>query len=389
MTDEEFKQYLESIADTREFQEIYDFLKISKQKGETVFEKMYNYLRIQHSRTDVKQYGIPDYTHFCKFFEAYKKKENIIYHNEEGYIDLSKTLHMRQPVLYATGKGEFTDSYCLFTDGSIYISKLPLHYAPNKSGIFDSSCKYSPIIATEIAKTLGIETSENVLGRKPNKHEVILSKYFLEQNEELINFYEDPEEPDEFVVQDKKEEKQNPYEKISNVFMELEKNLKLRHYPKDQIEKVKFDFLKQEFLAKLIDLKDQKADNTGIITSIVGGKRSVRIAPMFDYDFSFKAAEDSSLRSRKADNGKADITSLIEQYKDYPGFLEFVKKSVNSLDMENIYESIYIKHGLKFFQNYKENSVLKNKFTSIVNTNLDMARATLHALENERKGEEK
>lgn len=121
MTDEEFKQYLESIADTREFQEIYDFLKISKQKGETVFEKMYNYLRVYHPRTDTIKYGIPDYRHFYYFLEAYKKKESTVHYDEEGSVDLSRTLHMRQPVLYATGKGVFTDSYCLFADGSIYI----------------------------------------------------------------------------------------------------------------------------------------------------------------------------------------------------------------------------------------------------------------------------
>ena len=169
----------------------------------------------------------------------------------------------------------------------------------------------------------------------------------------------------------------------------MDRTLRLRNYPNDQIEKVKFEFLKQEFLAKLIGLKDQKADNTGIIISIVDGKRCVRIGPMFDYDFSFKAAEDSILRSRKADNGKADIASLIEQYKDYPGFLDFVKKSVNTLNMENVYKNIYRKHGLKFFENYQDNTVLAKKFTSVVNANLDMARATLYAIENERKGEEK
>lgn len=282
----------------------------------------------------------------------------------------------------------------------VYISKFPLNYLPNKSGIFDSSCKYSPIIATEIAKELGVETSENFIGRKSNMHNVVLSKYFLRPNEELINFYEDPEESDEFAVQDNKEEKPNPYEKISNVFNELDRTLRLRNYPNDQIEKVKFDFLKQEFLAKLIGLCDQKGDNTTLIISMdEDRKKRVRLAPMYDYDFSFNVVKGNGFRKRCADNGKTDIVSFVEQYRDYPEFLDFVKTSVNILDMEKVYENIYNDTGIKIFESSKENpdleddyteflkDRLKTDYTGFVNSNLRMIQKLLKSFEREKMGE--
>ena len=384
MTAEDFKEYLESIKDTTELQEIENFLKISRQKGEINFDKWYNYLRIQHPRTDIREYGIPDYNHFKDFFEAYRKKESRTEFDTRGLIDLSKTLYMRQPVLYASGKGEFTDSYCLFPDRSIYILKIPLHYFPNKSEIVDSACAYNPVIATGIAKELGIETSENILGVRRDGQIRILSKYFLKPNEELVNFYK-PEESKEFAMQG--EEIAEVDEKISDIFKELDKSLTLRNYPKDQIEKAKLDFLKQEFLAKLIGLNDQKWDNTGLIISNEGGKRSVHMAPMFDYDFSFQVAEDLDLRVRKADNGKGDIASFIEQYRYYPGFLDFVEKSVNTLDMGKVYNNIYKETGIKYFSNYKENSRLALKYTNIVNKNLDIAKSLLKTYEREDMGE--
>ena len=371
MTEEEFNEYFNSIAETKEFHELSEFLKIDKHQGKTFLDKFKKYLSIQHARRDTREFGVPNYDHFYNFFEAYRKKEFSVVQDEKGLVDLSKTLNMRQPVLYASNKGIFTDSYCIFSDGSIYISKIPLHYLKGKSDVSDPNCIYNPIIATGIAKELGIDTSENVLGRKENGEIRILSKNFLRPEEELITFFEYQE-----------------HQKISEVLSSLETNLTLRKYPKEQIEKIKFDYLKQEFLAKVIGLTDQKEDNTTLIISTdENGRKTVRMAPMYDYDFSFHIAEDLGFRILESDNGRTDLVSFIEQYRDYPGFLDFVKKSVNTLDMEKVYKNIYNETGLKFFENSTENPVLKDGYTKFVNSNLYMAKLILKEFEREEMGE--
>ena len=307
------------------------------------------------------------------------KKSGIIY-DQEGYIDLSKSLYLmclKQFPGCSQDNGKFIEGYYLFSDGTKYISKILLDDASEFSDVNDENCRYNPIIATGIAKELGIDTSENTLARKVSGSVRIFSKYFLKSNEELITFYE-----------------HNSHQRISDVFKELETALLLRKFPRDQIEKTKFDFLKQEFLAKLIGLCDQTEDNTTLIISVDDeGKKSVRLAPMYDYDFSFNTVRGVGFRKRHTDDGKTDIASLVKQYKDYPGFLDFVKKSVNTLDMDRVYENIYKDTGIKIFENSKENADLeddyteflrdrlKTDYTAYVNTNLCVLEILLKSFE--------
>ena len=280
---------------------------------------------------------------------------------------------MKQPLLYASKTGQYTNGYYMFSDGSIYIAKTPLYYYKGTSGVSDPNCKFNALIAEGIAKELGISTSENVLSKRENGQVRILSKYFLDPNEELVEFYD-----------------HNEGNGISGVYNELNSSLSLRNYSKNQIDSTCMEFLKQEFLAKLIGLQDQKCDNTGIIISMdESGNRSVRMAPMFDYDYSFKPAENVGYRVRFATNGKADIASFIEDFSDNKEFLEFVRNSIDNLDMEKVYERIYNSKGLEFFKNHKENLALRENFTEFVNANLQKARICLQKIEKQKMGEEK
>ena len=91
----------------------------------------------------------------------------------------------------------------------------------------------------------------------------------------------------------------------------LTRNLELRQFPQEEIESTKTEFLKQEFVAKLIGLVDQTADNSPVIVSVdEDGKKHVRMAPMFDYDYSFHITK-SGMTVRKCDDGQNTISSLI------------------------------------------------------------------------------
>lgn len=284
-------------------------------------------------------------------------------------MDLGKTLHLEQPPMFARAMGWFTDSYILFPDGKVAISKYPLHYKSGKSGINDSDCSFCPIVATGIAKAMGITTSENLFARRKDGQLRILSKNFLRENEEMVNFI-----------------KEGGEQNISDVMAELDSVLTLRNFDSKQIGDAKFEFLKQEFMSKMIGLKDKKAENTGLITSADKSGRHVRMAPMFDFDYSFFIGEKAQLQVLKCDNGESDIVSLINQYKDYPGFLDFARQAVKKLDMQRVYQSIHEDTGIKVFEHPEESQVLK-RFTEYVDVNLGKAKEALHNLEPNERGE--
>lgn len=380
MTDEEFEEYFNSIVNSDEFKELDSFIKFSKQRGSTMLEKTKRCLVYQCNNGYM---SFPGYREFHDFFEAYKKRKRVINYDEDGYIDLENSLYLKQPLGFAKNSGNFTVGYFLFSDGSTYLSKFPLYEADDFSNVSDENCIYNPIIATGIAKALGVDTSENTIAIKKDGKLRLFSKNFLKPNEELITFFE-----------------YKDHQKISEILSLLETNLALRKFPKDQIQKAKFDFLKQEFLAKLIGLCDQKGDNTTLIISMdEDRKKRVRLAPMYDYDFSFNVVKGNGFRKRCADNGKTDIVSFVEQYRDYPEFLDFVKTSVNILDMEKVYENIYNDTGIKIFESSKENpdleddyteflkERLKTDYTGFVNSNLRMIQKLLKSFEREKMGE--
>lgn len=374
MTENEFKEYIESIKHTYEFQQLMEWIGI--EDDQKLFESLLNYLSKAHPRRDTREFFVPDFNHFREFFDCYRTKSFEMFYTQTGEIDLSKTPYIKQSYNKKSPMGKFTDRYIMLPDRTIFISKYPVHLKP-KWRIYDSACQYNGIIATGIANQIGVSSSENELAIIENGQPRLLSKFFLLPNEELNSFYEDEEDENEKINT-----------KISDTLNSLESSLRLRKFPETDIKRAKIEFLKQEFLAKLIGLCDQNNQNTGIITSTDSeSNRSVRLAPMFDYDFSFFTAKDFLLTRRACDNGQTDIGSLIRQYKDYPGFMEFVKKSISTLDMNQVYDSIYTSKHLKLFKPPHDDVIL-NRFTEFVNRNLTLARNTVKEL-NENAKEEK
>ena len=198
-----------------------------------------------------------------------------------------------------------------------------------------------------------VEAADIGLGTTVSKCPRILSKNFLKSNQELITYTDENKAL------------------ISEQMEILEQVLTLRKFPKEEIEQTKFDFLKQEFVAKLIRLADQTAENSPIITETdEKGNKHVKMAPMYDLDFSFHIGQENpNVITRKCDNGKDDIASFIQQYKDYSGFSEFVVSSIQHLDMEEVLKQIYESTGLIEFKDYKNNQKIM-EFVNYVNKNI-------------------
>ncbi len=353
----ELKEYIDTIKDSGRFKKLDEFTKMTKMDtNRDMYENIEYYVKIYHSKHTNKRLFEPDYEYFVKFLKSYMDNEPAsLLRREDGYLDLENSLYLKQPGLFSENKGNFLDHYMIMTDGSIYISKLPLHYRGN-SGITNPYCLYGPLIASYIAKNLDIECADINLAKSHNGYK-ILSKNFLKENEEIITYTEN------MML-------------ISEYLDKIDEALKLRKFSEVEIKKVKFDFIKQEFLAKLIGLKDQTADNSPLIISVDEYEnKHIRMAPMFDLDFSFHIAKDIGLLIRQCDNGNTDIGSLIEQYKDYPGFKQFAKRSIEALDMEKIFKQIYDETGIKKFGEYMNDEQMK-EFIGFVNRNIQIAKET-------------
>jgi len=366
---EEVKKYIDRVKKSKKFKELAEFTRMTTMKKDLdIYENIKHYISTYHPRRDCKEYFQPDYEYFIKFLEQYlnDKPLNICFDND-GHIDLTKTLYLSQPPIFSAEKGNFLDRYIMLTDGTIYVSKLPLNYRGN-SRVSNKDCLYSALIGSYIAKSLNVETAEITLANGHNGNR-ILSKYFLNSNEELITFTENKD-------------------KISDYLNEMEMSLRLRKFPEDEIQKAKIELIKQEFIAKLIGLKDQSAENSPIIISVDElGNKHVRMSPMFDLDYSFHIGEHlQDMVVRECDNGQTDISSLIIQYKEYPEFKEFVTSSIEKFDITNVFREIYENTGIKSFENY-ENSEGMRDFSEYANRNIQIAKETMTKIYKEERSD--
>lgn len=353
------KEYIEKIKDSEEFKKLDAFThmtSVSKDRNPDIYENIKYYVSYFHDKKDCKEFFQPDYDFFMRFLKGYFNNEpGKLILDEKGRIDLTQTLHIVQPRKFGN-EGCFIDKSIMLTDGSIYFCKIPLVFI-GKSNVKNTACKYSALIASHIAKKIGVEAVDITLGTAVNGQPRIVSKNFLQPNQELITYTDQ--------------------DKVSIVehMKILEKELILRKFPKDEIEQTKFEFLKQEFVAKLIRLADQKAENSPIITQTdEEGKKHVKMAPMCDLDFSFHIGEENPyILTRKCDNGKDDIASFIEQYINYSGFCEFMDSSIQQLNLEEILKEIYESTGLIEFKDGKNNEKIM-EFVNYVNKNIRISK---------------
>lgn len=375
MTEEQFKSYIDTIKDHPKFKKLDKFIKMTKLlEDKDIYENIIYYVNLQCYKTDENGLRrIPDYEYFKRFMDEYLKdeKEEVLRFDKEGNLDLGKTLFLKQPLRLAGSSGNFFDGWLVMTDDSKYISKLPLGYRGN-SGIGKGNSRYIPIISSYIAKQLNIDTAEYRFAKLGNGQTRIISPSFLNENEEIITYSQQNSE--------------NPM--IARELDILTENLTLRKFSEEEIEKAKFEFLKQEFLAKIIDLKDQKPENSPLILSVDrNGERHIRLAPMTDYDYSFNIAPmNSMLPQRRCNNGKKDISSLIEQYKDYPGFKEFVEEAIDSFNMRKVYAKIYEDTGIPEFKDY-ENDERMVRFIEFAENNMKEAKETFDKLYRDERGD--
>ena len=140
----EVKEYITKIKDSSKFKKLDEFTKMtSLDANKDMYENLQYYVKIYHPKHNSKKFFEPDYESFIEFLKCYMNNEQAkLFRRDDGYVDLEKTAYLVQPGLVSKNVGNFLDHYMIMTDGSVYISKLPLYYKGN-SGITDTYCLYS------------------------------------------------------------------------------------------------------------------------------------------------------------------------------------------------------------------------------------------------------
>lgn len=275
-----------------------------------------------------------------KFIEFYNKWIHEEYRpiedlSKEGIINLDGIARLRKGKAragscvidwYFTKMGDILIKY--FPPNAYLNEDFPVEF---KNDIF----RYcNVLIAPEIAKQFRIESAQYFLGKSDRKDGIermySLTPSFLKEDEELINAYDILESKRDIISWS-----------VGGILGVLGRKLSYRFVDETSIQKINFDVLKQTFFNKVIKNTDD-VYNWGIILK---KDNSMRLAPAFDFDFSFDIYT-ARKRQRLSSNYSTRIEDFMRDYKSYPGFQQFVQDCIKNFDINEIFMAVEQKHGI-------------------------------------------
>lgn len=386
---EEQKEKLKRYYKEDWFKELNELVNICDldQNEEVILEHIKNYIKYFVKQREMTFSERVDM--FIKALEAYSNKENIPFEkDEEGrIINLSKSGFTEENGFYMKDKkveltahkqlGLYYRNIYVSTDRKIYLVKIAMDNKGQISGYEKGiETEYNPVLAQNIFEYFEEPVAKYLVAKIegfPNR--IILTENFLQKNQELIHlcdFYE--LEKDE---QDSSEEKDTHSSRLKLI----ENNLRIRYerqMGKDKFEellgKIKLQYVRQEFMKKMLGPMDNNFGNSGLILTTTGNDMDIPeidLSPAYDLDLSFNIAEEVEVSRTYTDNGKDDMESYIDEFKNVEGFRKFLDGIVEKMQDEDLPEKLvndtYEKTGLEFLKINKENYVkyLKRKFKEV------------------------
>lgn len=114
-----------------------------------------------------------------------------------------------------------------------------------------------------------------------------------------------------------------------------------KDFDENIIKKLEDQCIMQFIFKKFIDYKDDSLINMSLGFNEI--KKEARIFPIYDVDFSSGITNSIYVygegdNATEADNGKTDLKSVIEQFKDRKGLKEYLKLIIDRFDMEKVFE---------------------------------------------------
>lgn len=203
----------------------------------------------------------------------------------------------------------------------------------------------------------------------------ILTQSFLKNNQELIHLQ------DLYI-----EDGNNFIDTHTNRLNLLKDNLVLRYKEKMDadsfqilIEKIQLQYCIQSFMKLLIGPMDINLGNTAIVLTHENNSSlpSIDISPAYDLDISFRIADELMINNKleqvcDVNGNPSTIMSLVAEFKDIPGFKEFLEgvvKKILSHDIpKELLDDVYRRTNLEFFKEKRESYILflEKRFIEVI-----------------------
>ena len=260
--------------------------------------------------------------------------------DEDGLIELKKSgfnsgnayyTGKLKPTTSRFGKGAFLNGILITTDRKEFLKKETMD-SDGRMHTYKhhDQSRYNGTIAHEVFEYFGEESANYLPATTVFPSYYVISKNFLSENQELINF-------EDFFHSESADTH-------SDILKLLENNIRIRYKNNineeeynQLINKLKAQYIRQAFLKKIIGLGDEQPKNIGIVLTTDGEEIKVpeiNISPAFDLDMSFNLEEEIRMRRIKTDNGQTDIKSFIEEFADFKGFREFMDMVTRKMEDE-------------------------------------------------------
>lgn len=300
--------------------------------------KKYIMYYCKSSYNDIKE-TVENFFDLLEHYEAKKYREPV--RNENGVINLlysgfnsGNAFYTGKMKAIKTTKGAYTEGIYITPDRKEYIKKLAMDSKGQMNGFkHHQQLRYNGVIANQVFEFFGEKSATYLPAIKTPPYYYVISENFLSKDQELITL-------DDLYCDEEME-----YTKHSSILKLLEDNMKIRYKNimdenkfNNLIKKLKLQYSKQEFIKKIIGLRDEKIENMGIVLTTNGEEMEVPqidISPAFDLDMSFDIAEETKMVKFQTDNGKTDIKSFIEEFREIEGFTEFLSSIVNKIKNED------------------------------------------------------
>ncbi len=231
---------------------------------------------------------------------------------------------------------------------------------------------YNPTIAYAFFKYLGQECAESIPACEKIPYYYTLSKNFLKPNQKMYAL-----DDDEFMKCAVESDSDNNI-KHSQIMNGIEETIKSTYGASEKTneicKKLRLQYAVQETLKNLIKSMDENLGNTSIvITEDEEGKmQDIDISPAYDQDLSFLLGEEilsttasKQILYRTADNGNADLTSIINEFQGIPGYKEKLNEFVGKFQgdyINQIFNIAFESSGVQAF----ERREIKDKFGSFI-----------------------
>ena len=332
--------------------------------------------------------------YFIRFIEDYSsiRKPEFISPSSDGqtrrlkddYLVICNGHHIYNDFRYLKGsnaRGLYLQESYLGSDHRIYLSKKSMKSKSLPvSDEIEIEVEYNSLLAESVFNFFSQPVASYYLIKtNSSPYTSIFTPNFLKENQELIHL-------EDLVSEEFKGNLDTHTNRLNIIISSLTKRYKDKMSDFDfqkMINRVQLQFCIQSFMKLLIGPMDDNFGNTAIVLTHNGSSiPNVDISPAYDLDLSFNVADEMARNKRmhqiKDFNGNpSTISSLINEFKDIPGFKGFLDNFVSKLVSVNvsktILDDVFERTNLSFFKE-RENSYmyfLNNRFLEVLNTYRD------------------